>query len=327
MTKRMYQNIAAVLLLILVAWGAIRIFQHFIDPKQVLTLLQNVPWYVMVLVLILSSSMMITRAFRFFILLRDAQIRVSFWQTLKVYLAGQALTPLPGGEGSRTIFLKLETHTSVKNMVTPLIMLGISEMLVAVTIALVGGIFFGLLRAAAFAALVGTVALLWLLTNHKAVQTLWDKLPGHPKVQKAGKAITSTQKEVHSNIFKSNSHYPSPLFLKNLGLAFLTDILGGLIIFTLMRSLHIHFGLLRSVYVFAAATVLGELVQFIPGGVGVTEGGLTGILILSGVALPPASAVVLLFRAATLVYGILVGILFLCTFYIKRYMTKGFVKG
>jgi uncharacterized protein (TIRG00374 family) len=324
MNKPLRYLLAFLVLAITVA-GVVHVFTKSVDPRKVGALLDNIPVPLIALLLILASGMMVVRAYRFFLLLRDQDIKLSFWQTLKVFMAGQALSPLPGGEGARTVLLKLECGSEISDSVTPLILLGITEMVIAAIIALIGGIFLNILRLAAIMTLLSLAGLLWLLINRGVIKKLFKVLPNKPKVQQAGKAILSTQKEVKEAIFEKSSLRPSRSFMISLGLALVTHLLGAGILYVLSRFYQLPFGFLFSLYVFAAATVLGELVPFSPGGVGATEGGMTGILLLAGTALPQALAVVLVFRAATLVYGILVGMVFLIGFYPAKYLR--YVKG
>jgi uncharacterized protein (TIRG00374 family) len=310
----------AILVLVITVVGVVHVFTKSVDPKKVWDLLSDIPSLLLVLLLLLATAMMGVRAFRFYLLLKDQGMELSLWQAIKVYMAGQALSPLPGGEGARTVLLKMECGSSLSDSVTPLILLGITEMIVAVVISLIGGIFLNILRLAAVIALISVVGLIWLLVNHKLIVKLFKALPDKAKVQKAGKAIITTQKEVKGAIFEKESWKPSKPFLISLGLAVITDLLGGAILFSLALHYQLPFGFLFSLYIFAAATVLGELVPFSPGGVGATEGGMAGIMLLAGVDLPRALAVVVVFRAATLVYGILIGLVFLITFYGKKYV-------
>ncbi len=99
-------------------------------------------------------------------------------------------------------------------------------------------------------------------------------------------------------------------------------MVGGVVLYLICSHFPVPLNYLTSIYVFAAATVLGEIIPIAPGGVGATEGGMTGILVVLGMALGDGLVVVLLFRAATLVFGILLGLLFFLLFYSQRAYIK-----
>ena len=60
-------------------------------------------------------------------------------------------------------------------------------------------------------------------------------------------------------------------------------------------------------FVFSAGSIAGVL-SLLPGGLGVTEGGMVALLALLGVALTPATALTLAIRLCTLWFGVLVGV-------------------
>jgi uncharacterized protein (TIRG00374 family) len=83
----------------------------------------------------------------------------------------------------------------------------------------------------------------------------------------------------------------------------------------------VRLGLLDATFAYAAPTVLGA-VALLPGGLGVTEVGMTGIL--QGLGLDPAaaSAVTILVRLATLWWAVFLGILALARFRATRRLAR-----
>jgi uncharacterized protein (TIRG00374 family) len=66
------------------------------------------------------------------------------------------------------------------------------------------------------------------------------------------------------------------------------------------------------VSIYAASTIIGAF-TFLPGGIGLTEASLAGILVATGMAAPAAAAVTIVVRAATLWWGVAVGWIALAT--------------
>jgi uncharacterized protein (TIRG00374 family) len=312
----------SLLIVAITAWGIHKAFTSSVNIREVMAQLSTFSAVEITSIILLSTVMMVIRSFRFRMLLKNAGQDLSFWQGLKVYIIGQAFSPLPAGEGMRPVLLKKEAGIEPKASITPVIMLGVTEMIIAVLIALIGSIFLGILRLMAIIAFTGLLGLVWILINRKAVIALLKKLPDNPIIEKAGNSVLSTQKEMKSAMFKRRSWKPSRLFVTNETLAFLTSLCGAGILFLIARHFELSLSFLLSLYIYAAATVLGELVPFAPGGIGATEGGMTGILLISGIALPSALVVVLLYRAATLVYAVTLGLLFLTIFYSWDYLKK-----
>ncbi len=90
----------------------------------------------------------------------------------------------------------------------------------------------------------------------------------------------------------------------------LTHSIGALILLVALRDLGVgqELGLIEFLRVFFVVTLLSSFVP-VPGGVGVVEAGLTGALVLAGVAAPVALAGVLVYRLLTYVTPIVVGTL------------------
>ena len=74
-----------------------------------------------------------------------------------------------------------------------------------------------------------------------------------------------------------------------------------------VRSLgFIDVGPAALVSIYAASTIIGAF-TFLPGGIGLTEASLAGILVATGMAAPAAAAVTIVVRAATLWWGVAIG--------------------
>jgi uncharacterized protein (TIRG00374 family) len=77
-----------------------------------------------------------------------------------------------------------------------------------------------------------------------------------------------------------------------------------------IKAFYIEFEILKASFIYAFSTLVGALL-FLPGGLGFTEGSLTGLMILSGVGKEIAIASTFIIRAATLWFAVLIGALVL----------------
>ena len=89
-----------------------------------------------------------------------------------------------------------------------------------------------------------------------------------------------------------------------------------LALFFVLRGFGVNSSLLLPVFAFSFSTVFGA-VSMIPGGLGVAEGSLAGVLFLNGIAKTIAIASTLTIRFCTLWFGVLVGILALSVYGFK----------
>ncbi len=79
-----------------------------------------------------------------------------------------------------------------------------------------------------------------------------------------------------------------------------------LALYGIFRGLELPFSLLVATFTHAFASLAGAL-SMLPGGLGVTEGSITGLLVSLGAPRPSAVAATLLIRAATLWFAVLLG--------------------
>jgi len=73
--------------------------------------------------------------------------------------------------------------------------------------------------------------------------------------------------------------------------------------------------------IFVISSLIGAI-SMLPGGLGITEGGMIGLLLFQGIDYTEAFSVVLLVRIATLWYSIMLGLLGMRTLTASVYKTK-----
>ena len=73
-----------------------------------------------------------------------------------------------------------------------------------------------------------------------------------------------------------------------------------------IKAFYIEFEILRASFIYSFSTLIGALL-FLPGGLGFTEGSLTGLILLSGIGKEIAVASTFIIRAATLWFAVLIG--------------------
>lgn len=85
----------------------------------------------------------------------------------------------------------------------------------------------------------------------------------------------------------------------------------GCAAYLVLLSFNIHeIQLLNMVSIYSSSLIIGA-VSFIPGGVGITEGSIAGLLTLGGIELPVALVLGVMIRIFTLWFGVIIGFIFL----------------
>lgn len=144
------------------------------------------------------------------------------------------------------------------------------------------------------------VAAVLALRSRQAVALLLMVLGRLPVVRRGADFLRTTHDQVRP-LLSGALLFLGPL----LGLA--AWALEPVAMWILAWGLGIEVSLATCAFIFTAATLAGVL-AIIPGGLGVTEGGMVALLVLDGVPLAPASALTLLVRVSTLWLSVLLGL-------------------
>ncbi len=267
---------------------------------------------------LLATLISLLKSWRFFLLLRKNDIKVSFWQICKVYIAGQATSSIPGGEAFRTVILKEETGVDTKETSGPVVMQALIVFFSSAIIAIIGSLVYGILLNVALIALVLMLLTIYLIWNKKILFKLFGKIGKVKKLKKPAMTLKATQKGVRKNMLHEGSdHKPGGTFLLNIGIGLFSNVVGGLMIYIIVSAYSLPLTFAQSIYIYAMSIIIGAISGIVPGGVGLAEGGIAGVFVLMNVAFEKAFASILIFRFITLVFYILFGAVFLLLFYSK----------
>lgn len=302
----------------------IYIINNTVDVAELKQILFEFPKLQLLGFLSLASSLTLLKVYRFLILLNYSGINATFWETLKAFVASQAVTPLPGGETARGILIHKETGAHLHQTTTPIITQAFLELASAAILTLFGSLIFQTLRVPSLIAMFIIVLLTIGLTREDIVKYFQKHLAKFKFLTKILSRSLTFQKDFSKYLLD-----PNKTLFKTLGMSLLINITGGFLIYTIALSLNIKIDFLQSLFIYSSGIVISSLAGFIPGGLGVTEGGLTGILLLFSVELPKALVLVLLFRLSTLIFSVFLGLIFLSVFYGRDLLVKylPFVKG
>lgn len=297
-----------------------------VDWTKVSDLLLDFPKSRLLLILVLSLSVTLLKVFRFFLLLRHSNYSLSYFQSAKIYISGQATSPLPAGEAMRGVLIKQEAkQTDLVDSSGPVVTQMFIELLSAAIVAIVFSFVYRMLRIPALIGLLIIIAIAFVLTNKRLMDFLSNQVERIPWVKKYADSLLEMQAAIRQNIISKHRKRPSQVFLQTLVLGIIGNFLGGVMILLIANAYHIELDIFRSTFVYSASIVIAAVASIIPGGLGVTEGGMTGILLLSSVNLAKALAIVFIFRIMTLVFNTILGGVFITTFYGRVFLKKGAV--
>ena len=304
---------------IFIAIAIIFILSRTVSLSTLEDQLTSFPKSQLVLLCLLSIGISVLKSWRFFLLLRKSDISVSFWQIVKVYIAGQATAPLPGGEAFRSVLLHQETGVDRVKTSGPVIMQAFLVFVSSAVIAIIGSLYYGILINIALLSVIILLVVLYILGNKNHLDALLTKLQKFQKFRKHSEMAKTIHTNIrHNMIHRGSDKLPSVTFLYTIGIGILSNIVGGGIIYIIAHAYAVNITLLLSIYIYAMSVIIAALSGIVPAGIGLTEGGITGLLLLLHITVSKAFLIVIMYRIINLVFYLLIGIVFLLLFYSKN---------
>lgn len=276
--------------------------------------LQSFSWILLLPVLGLTLTNYLLRFAKWHYLLGRTGARVAPGHSLLVFLSGLSMGITPGkiGELLKSYLLKQTHDIPMAHTAPAVIAERITDLLALLMLCLVG-VFtyttepgFRALLALAGAAVLALTVVLASRRLMRSVARVCERLPVLRRVAHKIEAFSDSMSALLS---------VGPLALTT-GLsvaAWLCECAGFWLVIWGLPGVSAPGQL--AIFIYAATTVLGAL-SFLPGGLGVTEGGMTLLLIRTaeGVTRSAAAAITILIRLCTLWFGVVVGLVALSLF-------------
>jgi uncharacterized membrane protein YbhN (UPF0104 family) len=261
--------------------------------------------------LLLASLNYLCRFAKWEVYLRRLAVRVPKLRSLAIFLAGFSLTVTPGkvGEVLKSYLLREDCGVPMARTAPIVLAERVTDLVGCLLLVLVGAATFGRSREVVFVCAAGAI-LVGALVLPVLVPPLGDWLIGVverlPAIGRAGPKL----RQFHEATRVVLAPAPFALTLALSVIAWAAEctafwvIAGGFAVGGEGPSL------LLCTFIYALTTVGGAL-SFLPGGLGVQEGGMVGLLLAAGAHLdrPAASAATILTRLATLWYAVLLGVI------------------
>lgn len=222
--------------------------------------------------------------------------------SLKVYLAGFALTTTPGkaGEALRGVLLKPWLVPYTRSFAA-FVSERLSDLTAMLLLALWGLSLYPPARPWLCAALVMLLLGLWLLAKPNWLGHVLSWIP------ESGNRLTRLLRHLMMALLEATHCHRWPVLMAATVLSFLAWGAEALALHGILQAMGVELSLGFVAFVYAAG-VLAGVVSFMPGGLGGTEAAMTALLMWQGVAGGQAVAAVILIRLFTLWFAVLVGL-------------------
>lgn len=276
------------------------------DVRAVGDRLGGFAWWAFGAALGLALVNYVLRFVRWHLLLRSRAIEVPTRDSGVVFVAGFALAITPGkvGELVKSYLLRAMHGVPVARSAPVVIAERVADLLALLVLSVIGVALYGvaieLVIAAGAVIGLGLVVLAWPALMHRI-----GELVTRPK------ALARFRPRLH-DLIEGLTALSRPLALTGSTalsvVAWLAECVGFALIVDAFPGTAVPFGL--AVLIYASTTVAGAL-SFLPGGLGVTEGAMTVLLVQGshGVDAPTAAAATILTRLATLWFAVGLGVI------------------
>ncbi|MFZ2682095.1 MAG: lysylphosphatidylglycerol synthase transmembrane domain-containing protein [Patescibacteria group bacterium] len=272
------------------------------------------------LAILLTASFLVSvlKGARFHVLVRHAGIEINFRHSLRLFLASQAATPIPAGETIRVGLLKQETGASLGKAVSPVLGQAVYEIAAAAVIVFAASAYYPELFVPSVIAVIGLVLMVWILLYRRAFNFALRLFVTIPGVGQYAERIKSAREHLRHNFtLLQEGGFDRHVFAAII-LALVAQLMGGLLVLIATTAFDLPLNFFQATLVYACGAILQGLFTLIPAGLGVTEGGMSGVLHVLGIELSVALAVVIIIRVATLLFPVVLGVILFIMFYAKQ---------
>lgn len=272
------------------------------DLKATVGLLTSFPWRLLPLLFILVLTNYALRFVKWEFYLRTIGVRLPLRGSAVVFLAGFTMAVTPGkfGEVLKSFLVKELTGTEVSRTAPVVMAERLTDVLGLVLLASLGATSFRFGGAVLLVATVGALAIVGIAQSRGMALTLLGWAEGWVFV---GRLVPRLR------LFYDSSY--TLLRLRNLVPTTLLSVVSWffecLAFWLVLRGLDLPFSVFASTFTYAFASLVGAL-SMLPGGLGIAEGSMTGLLQLLGAPKAEAVTATLLVRLVTLWFAVLLGV-------------------
>jgi glycosyltransferase 2 family protein len=290
---------------IFVIVGAIILYAIFLllsDVSLILSKIPNLKTEYLPIILILIPSSWLFLFLRWNLLLKNSNIKIPLKENLKIYFAGFALAVTPGKFGELIKSQIMKTKFDVPHRTTSSLVLveRLYDLAGAIVVSFIGILLIGIGEYIIAGASIVLISIFVMISSKKLFQNVLKFIGKIKFTQKYTVPLSESYETIQTStkgkiVFTSILTTSAYWLLESLGVYFIL--------------LSFDINLLNYVHVIATYTsslILGAA-SFIPGGLGVVEGSLVGLLNFQGVDISDAFVLVVLIRLFTLWYSVIIG--------------------
>ena len=289
------------------------------DAKNIGDSLYKFKWHFFFIALLLASLNYMLRFVKWSFYLRCLDIKVPPSESLVVFLSGftVSVTPAKLGEVIKSLLLKESRGVSIARSAPIVVAERLTDLIAILLLALIGSIAYRFGWIFMFFSSIFVTLLVLFITLRPLGEFVVRLLVRLPLLKRIRDKIWESYEATYLMARWDRLAWPVVLSI----LAWMAECFAFFLIANGMGGYHLE--LLPATFIYAFSTAAGALAMM-PGGLGVTEGGMTGLLLVlagNGLTAAEASATTILTRGATLWFAVVVGIANLLI-YMRFFMSR-----
>jgi uncharacterized protein (TIRG00374 family) len=277
----------------------------FGDVRSVIASLKDFRWSVLPVIFALALANYVLRFLRWAYYLRVMNISLPLKDSVTVFMSGLAMSISPGklGELIKSYFLKKMTDTAMSRSVPIVFAERFTDFFAIVALAGVGAFSFRYGEKLIWVGAAGTLLILVIVMNRPLTVRLIDALARLPVLQRPAKALHQIYEGAYTLL------RPGPLVIA-IFFGVTSWFCECMAYWVTIDAFGFRIGVFEATFIYAFATFFGAITM-LPGGLGTTEGTLTGLAMLQHVPKNAASAATIVIRVTTLWFAVALGLLWL----------------
>ena len=287
-------------------------FTIYADYQKVFSAFAEFNWMLLPILLLLSFLNYSTRFIKWDYYLAVINVKINKFDSLSIFMSGLIMSITPGkiGELLKSYLVKEVTNVPVSRTAPVIFAERITDFLSLLLIAIIGAYTFDYGLKLSLGVTAFFIILIYIIGNKKISLSILNYLERFSFLKKH---LTNIHHAYESSYQLLR---PAPLVMMTI-LSLISWGFECLGYHLILLNFGIDFGFFWASFSYAFATIIGAL-SMLPGGLGVTEGSLTYLLVKKGVANSVAVTTTLIVRVVTLWFAVLVGIISV-SIYQKRF--------
>ncbi len=295
------------LIIVIITIALYAAFVIFSDLSLLIDKFQNFNFVYLLPAFLLVLLSYLIRALRWDTFLKTLDINIPMKESISLFFAGLGFGITPGklGEVIKSHLLKKDYNQSYSKT-APIVLVERYYDLVGLLLISVLGIWFLEIDQMIIITSFGIIIAALIVSQRKSlVFKIFGKLEKVSFLRKIVKKLFETFDTIHFLL-------KPKLYAKSIGYSVTAWLIESFAVYLIFLGFNIDLNLPTIILIFAVSSIIGGL-SMLPGGIGLTEGGMVGLLLLEGIDYTSAISVVLLVRIVTLWFSVAIGLIVLKT--------------